>query len=195
MVIVTSTNQVPGAPTTAEIGELSAAAVAASRNDPNANPRELMNAGMINQRKARVVYENGFTVPAAAQMLLANAQRRDYNHRRTLSRNLVAATEQSRPASSCAHHIVALRDGEAARSRVLLFRWGIGINDADNGVFLPAKSVGLPGSPNAAHHTPNHAPEYHYEVFLRLRRGTDTGGGRRELKDMKGDLLIGRMSL
>ncbi|MCK9684908.1 AHH domain-containing protein [Scleromatobacter humisilvae] len=192
---VPSTNPDPGAPTPAEIGELSAAAVAASRNDPNANPRQLINAGLISQRKARIAYENGYTVPAAAQTLLANALRRDYNHRRTLSRNLVNATQEGRPASSCAHHIVALRDSEAARSRVLLFRWGIGINDADNGVFLPARSVGLPGSPNAAHHTPNHAPEYHYEVFLRLRRGTDSGGGRRELKDMKSDLLTGRMSL
>ncbi len=192
---VTSTSQDPGTPTPAEIGELSAAAVAASRNDPNANPRQLINAGLINQRKARIAYENGYTVPAAAQTLLANAQRRDYNHRRTLSRNVVAATQQARPASSCAHHIVALRDSEAARSRVLLFRWGIGINDADNGVFLPARSAGLPGAPNAAHHTSTHAPEYHYEVFLRLRRGADPGGGRRELKDMKGDLLAGRMSL
>jgi hypothetical protein len=83
-------------------------------------------------------------------VLLANAQRRDYDHRRTVSRNIVVAAGQARPAAVCAHHIVALKDDEAARSRTLLFR---------------------------------------------LHRGSDEVGGRQELKDMKGDLLAGRMQL
>lgn len=192
-----SSNRVPlpSAPSADDIGAMSAAAVAASGNDPNVNPRELMNAEMMKEQKARVLYKNGYTLPTAAATLLQNAQRREYNHRRTLSRNLVAAAQQPRPAAVCAHHIVALKDDEAARSRLLLFRWGIGINDADNGVFLPARNVGMSGYPNAVHHTSWHTPEYHYEVFVRLRRGSDTIGGRKELKDIKGDLLAGRMSL
>lgn len=101
-------------------------------------------------------YKNGFTLPTAASVLLANAARQDYNHRRGLSGNIVAASKQARPSQACAHHIVALLAAGAARSRMLLFRWGIGINDADNGVFLPAKQVGLPGHPAAAHHKPHH---------------------------------------
>jgi A nuclease family of the HNH/ENDO VII superfamily with conserved AHH len=181
--------------TTAQVGELSAAAVAASGNDPNANPRELMNAQLVNEQKARVLYKNGYTQTAGAATLLANAQRRDYNHRRRLSTSIKAASGQARPAAVCAHHIVALRDDEAARSRLLMFRWGIGINDADNGVFLPSKKVGMPGFPSATHHTSNHSPEYHYEVYVRLSRGSNEAGGRTELKGMQTDLLAGRMSL
>lgn len=182
-------------PTPSEVADLSAAAVAASGNDPNVNPRELINAELIKEQKARVLYKNGYTLPTAAAVLLENAQRRDYNHRRTLSRNLAASTQQPRPAAVCAHHVVALKDYEASRSRLLLFRWGIGINDADNGVFLPAKRIGMPGFPNAAHHTPRHSPEYHYKVFARLRLGADGTTGRKELKGVKTDLLAGRMSL
>lgn len=76
-----------------------------------------------------------------------------------------------------------------------MFRWGIGINDADNGVFLPSKKVGMPGFPNATRHKPYHDPEYHCEVYIRLQRGSNEAGGRTELKGMKTDLLAGRMSL
>ena len=181
--------------TSAQVADMSAAAVAASGNDPNVNPRELMNAQLVSEQKARVLYKNGYTQAASAATLLANAQRRDYNHRRRLSDSIKAATQQARPAAVCAHHIVALTDSEAARSRLLMFRWGIGINDADNGVFLPSKKVGMPGFPKAAHHKSYHDPEYHYEVYIRLQRGSNEAGGRIELKGMKNDLLAGRMSL
>jgi len=183
------------APSAADVGDRAAAAMGASGNDPSINTKELMVAEDVKQAKARVLYKNGYTLPTGAATLLANAQRREYNHRRTLSRNIVAAAGQARPAAACAHHIVALKDGEAARSRTLLFRMGIGINDADNGVFLPSGQTGIAGHPSAAHHTSYHSPEYHYEVFVRLRRGSDEAGGRHELKDMKGDLLAGRMQL
>lgn len=179
----------------AQVADMSAAAVAAAGNDPNVNARELMNAQLVAEQKARVLYKNGYTQAASAATLLANAQRRDYNHRRRLSDSIKAATNKPRPAAVCAHHIVALTDGEASRSRLLLFRWGIGINDADNGVFLPSKKVGMRGYPKAAHHKPYHDPEYHYEVYIRLQRGSNEAGGRIELNGMKKDLLTGRMSL
>ncbi len=181
--------------TSLQVADMSAAAVVASGNDPNVNPRELMNAQLVNELKARVLYKNGYTQLTSAATLLANAQRRDYNHRRRLSDSIKAATQQARPAAVCAHHIVALTDIEASRSRLLMFRWGIGINDADNGVFLPSKKVGMPGFPKAAHHKPYHDPEYHYQVYFRLQRGSDEAGGRIELKGVKSDLLAGRMSL
>lgn len=100
--------------TPTQVADRSAAAVAASGNDPNVNSRELMNAELIQEHKAQVLYKNGYTLAASAAVLLANAQRRDYNHRRRLSDNIKASTQQARPAAVCAHHIVALTDGEAA---------------------------------------------------------------------------------
>ena len=44
----------------------------------------------------------------------------------------------ARPAESAAHHIVAGGAAAAAQARAVLQRFGIGINDAANGVFLPA---------------------------------------------------------
>lgn len=79
----------------------------------------------------------------------ANAQRSGYNHRRTLSNYIVADSGATRPINVCAHHVVALKDEQAEPSRKKLFDWGIAIDDADNGVFLPRwAGKALPGLPN-----------------------------------------------
>jgi hypothetical protein len=85
--------------TSAQVEEMSAAAFAASGSDPNVDPRELMNAQLVNEQKARVLCKSGYTRSASAATLLANAQRRDYNHRRRfgLSDSIKAATQQTRP--------------------------------------------------------------------------------------------------
>jgi len=46
-----------------------------------------------------------------------------------------------RPPGYAAHHIVAGNDAEAADARIVLRRFGIGINEAVNGVFLPANKA------------------------------------------------------
>ncbi|MEX2555098.1 MAG: RHS repeat-associated core domain-containing protein [Actinomycetota bacterium] len=56
---------------------------------------------------------------------------------RALARALQAAG-QVRPAGSAAHHMVAGSAAQAAAARAVLQRFGVGINDAVNGVFLPA---------------------------------------------------------
>lgn len=117
------------------------------------------------------------------------------NHRRTLSRNVEKVGRATRPSKSCAHHIVALSDPEAYRSRLRVFEHGIGINDGDNGVHLPRHRVGLPGHPNAAYHNPYHRPTYHRQVFLRLLTAETEGEHRAVLRRVKADLLEGRMSL
>ena len=63
-----------------------------------------------------------------------------------------------RPADSAAHHIVPERDARAADIRQRLKELDIGINSADNGVFLPQK----PGSeaPGAYHPTLNNEAYY-----------------------------------
>ena len=55
--------------------------------------------------------------------------------------------------------------------------------------------MGMPGFPNATHHSPYHSPSYHLAVFMRLLQEQGAEGGRKELRAMKADLLAGRMSL
>lgn len=156
-----------------------------------ANPYELRNRLLVKQEKARVCYRNGMTLPTSAEVLSANAERCDYNHRRTLSRNIVQGTGLLRPMNVCAHHIVALRASAAELSRERLFECGIGINDVDNGVFLPSLANGLPGHPNAPRHGSHHSDEYHTVVYLALQRVTpgDTQQCRARLKSLKADIL------
>ena len=54
-----------------------------------------------------------------------------------LGENLVAAGFKRPNYKHAAHHIVAGRDSGAAKSREILEKFGIDINDAANGVFLP----------------------------------------------------------
>jgi hypothetical protein len=185
----------PNLSTPADVLNVTIASNRISSNGRNFNPYEVRNSLFIQEEKARVRYENGETLPTSAEVLLANAGRKDYNHRRTLSRNIEAATSQPRPTGACAHHIVALRDPEAENSRLLLFGWGIGINDADNGVFLPRVNTGLPGYPNAVRHTPHHAGAYHVAVFYQLSRATESKSGRTRLRSIKSQLLSGVLAL
>lgn len=112
---------IPISTTSAGILDLTIAGNRISANASDVNAYGVRNELLLKQEKARVRYKNGETLPTSAEMLLANANRKDYNHRRTLSRNIVAATAQPRPANTCAHHIVALGDPEARESRNLLY--------------------------------------------------------------------------
>ncbi|MGN6705572.1 MAG: AHH domain-containing protein [Rhodanobacter sp.] len=161
------------------------------------NPYQVRNQLLTRKEKARVRYRNGVTLPTSAKVLMANAERRDYNHRRTLSRNIVQGTKQSRPADVCAHHIVALGDRLAGPSRAVLFECSIGINDVDNGVFLPRYFNKLPGHPNAPRHDPHHHREYHLAVYdeLLLVELGDTHACRATLKSLKADILSGVLPL
>jgi len=55
---------------------------------------------------------------------------------RILRRNLIEAGYAAQP-GSVTHHMVAGADRRAANARAILQRYGIGIDDAENGVFLP----------------------------------------------------------
>lgn len=185
----------PAELTTNQTIELTVAANQITANDAHVNAYQIRNALLLKRQKERVRYENGHTLPTTAEVLLANAERQDYNHRRTLSRNISKIDGKPRPAGVCAHHIVALTDQQAAPSRKRLFGWGIGINDGDNGVHLPMHKVGIAGYPNAAHHKPYHSPSYHIEVYFRLLEAGDTQSGRGRLREIKADLLTGSLSL
>ena len=178
-----------------QIVELTITANELAANDAHLDAYRLRNALLLKRRKDRIRYKNGYTLPSSAELLLENAKNNDYNHRRTLARNVAKIDAKLRPENVCAHHIVARADREAERSRRRLFGWGIGINDGDNGVYLPMHQIGMPGYPNAVHHRPYHSPAYHLAVFMRLLQERGVEGGRKELRSMKADLLAGKMSL
>jgi hypothetical protein len=84
---------------------------------------------------------------------------------------------------------------DAKPSRLKLFQLGIGINDADNGMFLPATGAGMPGYPNAPHHKVDHAQRYHLTVFNVLQYAADNAQGRNTLRLIKGRVLSGALPL
>lgn len=186
---------VPASVTPLDVLDLTIASNLISSSSNGVNPYRVRNELLTRKSKARVRYQNGSTLPTSAEVLFANAERRDYNHRRTLSRNVVKATSRPRPEGACAHHIVALRDPEAMSSRVLLFGWGIGINDADNGVFLPRDQAGLPGHPSAPRHNPHHRVAYHLAVYDELQYAENTEEGRATLRFLKAKILSGVLAL
>ena len=162
-----------------------------------ANSYEIRNRLLTRKEKARVRYLNGMTLPTSAEVLRANAEDRSYNHRRTLSRNIVRGMKQPRPVDVCAHHIVALNDPAAKPSRRVLLNCGIGINDVDNGVFLPRFKNKLPGYPNAPRHDPHHHVDYHMAVYFALEPVTpgNVQQCRATLKSLKADILSGLLPL
>jgi RHS repeat-associated protein len=68
-----------------------------------------------------------------------------------------------RPVGYQAHHIVAGGDPRADRARMILARFGIGINDAWNGVYLPGSSV-TPNPTGMAVHIRVHTGAYYDAV-------------------------------
>lgn len=81
---------------------------------------------------------------------------------RQLGKNLEEAGT-SRPSDSAAHHIVAGRAKSAAQARTVLKDFGVDINDAANGVFLP-RSTRVPNPTGAAVHSTLHTNQYYATV-------------------------------
>lgn len=118
----------------------------------------------------RARYDKGVTLPATPEQLRDDAEgrRKNYQHSRTLDRNMKNAGIE-RPVGVQSHHIVAHGDPDADPSRTLLYSWGIAINDVDNGVYLPAYKLSVvPKLPHATKHAVVHTKIYHLAVFNRL---------------------------
>ena len=119
---------------------------------------------------------------------------RDSRHCVTLARNLKKAGH-ARPGDVDAHHIVASGHPAAYGSRVMLYEWGIAINDADNGVFLPASALAKPDELKNAvgHHDVHRSALYYSRVESRLLDADPTSqvSGRTALRTMRADMLSG----
>ena len=124
--------------------------------------------GSVN--KCAVDDKTGQTLPTTAIILAMDADR-NIRHSRALASNINKANRgQCRPQETDAHHIVGRLDFRATDSRTFLFMWGIGINDADNGVYLPRYArTKIANMLKAHHHQGLHTDDYYFNVEIRLR--------------------------
>lgn len=184
-------------------------------NLPEVNPYAYRNEVMREEETERVCDENGKPAPARrtrpffvrydkegitradkgyTRDQLKEDGSRDSRHCDTLARNLKKAGH-TRYDDVDAHHIVAWKHPAAAGSRTMLYDWRIAINDADNGVFLPASALAKPEQlQNAVGHDDIHRTTIYYSrVQNRLLNAdpTDQASGRKALRKMRGDMLSG----
>lgn len=85
----------------------------------------------------------------------------------TLRSNMIKTGVKSPSFPSAAHHIVAGQDKAAALSRVILEKYGVGLNGSVNGVFLPTKNAGKTVS--GLRHVGSHKAVYHHWVYDQLQ--------------------------
>ena len=79
---------------------------------------------------------------------------------KVLRQNLINAGETVPDFGNAAHHIVAGNSAKSAEARAILQKYGVDINDATNGVFLPTvKDVA-----ESAYHPSLHTNAYYDEV-------------------------------
>ena len=161
------------------------------------NAYEVTNQLVVEKIKREVLYKNGVTLPVGAQKLMEEAKRKS-RHSAKLSRNM-AAGGYSKPADAApgtmsSHHIVAVADDRAKDSRRMLFGWGIGINDIDNGVRLPSYvASNVPSLAQATKHAKIHTDTYYVAVFVTLNAAdqSDQQSGRHALRYIKRQIIDG----
>ena len=184
-------------------------------NHPGLNGYGVRNEVLLGEEKDRICEENGRPAPArkprgffvrydaagqtradkaytAAQ--LEQDGDRDSQHGRTLGGNLKKAGH-ARFGEVDAHHIGAQGHPDAYPSRLMLYEWGIGINDVDSGVLLPASaSAKAPELASAVGHDDVHRNAVYY-VRVERRLGaadqSQQAEGRAALRKMRADMLSG----
>lgn len=161
------------------------------------NAHQALNTLLLqNQKKqmAQALYDQrGETCPQQVISLAMDAAR-PARHSRILARNLNLNSGLPRPQFVAAHHIVAQQAWQAYDARMCLFGWGIAINDADNGVYLPRyASSNVPSLPHALPHQSLHTDLYYLSVNITLKAADplDSNDGRAALRTIKAELLNG----
>ncbi|MCG3726300.1 AHH domain-containing protein [Vibrio cincinnatiensis] len=113
----------------------------------------------------------------------------------TLSKNLYAVAESQPSPNHAVHHIIMGKGRHpiTIEARLTMFEYGIGINDAINGVWLPRSSAyaGHYTTPKAPPHSRIH--RYNYEIWVgRLARiKNNEAGFKIRLGQIKSDLKNG----
>jgi RHS repeat-associated protein len=104
-----------------------------------------------------------------------------------LTKNMIESGIERPFGSYATHHIVAIFDRRASEARAILEKAGIGINDAVNGVFLPATKKASEILGGTAHST-IHTNEYFKVLTNRLRKSQNI---QEELKLIREEILNG----
>jgi hypothetical protein len=110
---------------------------------------------------------------------------------RKLARNMVKAGI-GKPAGTAAHHIVpaALKKFPSAeKARAILTKFGIGVENAANGVYLPSK---FEDAVKAAYHGTLHSKRYADEVLARLKEARSREEALLILNQIRKELLAGK---
>ena len=200
---------------TAKALDITVSANRIASNNAGVNPYGVRNEVLLEEEKERICGENSQPAPArrtrvffvrydSAGQTRANkgytpAQLeqdgdRDSQHGRTLGGNLKKAGH-AKFDDVDAHHIVAQGHPDAYPSRLMLYGWGIGINDVDNGVFLPASaSAKAPELADAVGHDDLHRHAVYYVRVERRLGAVDQSvqaEGRAALRKMRADMLSG----
>lgn len=129
----------------------------------------------------------------ASQGLLLRAKGSGSSTTISSSRLLGEALEAAgdvRYAESAAHHMVAGTAQAAKPARSVLNQFGIGINTAENGVFLP-QNLAAPNPLGAAVHSKVHTREYYETVNEIMRQATTRQEALEALSVIKQTLLNG----
>ncbi|WP_340558756.1 polymorphic toxin-type HINT domain-containing protein [Streptomyces sp. GSL17-111] len=129
-----------------------------------------------------------YVLVGATAVLVHNAN--CSSNAKILSDNL-QTSGAARPAESAAHHIVASTSPKAAAARQRLASFGIDINDASNGVFLPrgSKSANPTG---ASVHSRIHTNDYYAYVNKMIGGARNAKEARDVLQHLRGQLQDGR---
>ncbi|MGL5853261.1 MAG: AHH domain-containing protein, partial [Phycicoccus sp.] len=139
---------------------------------------------------AGILYGRELVVAALARAVTRGAfARLSAPSSRVLGTNLERAGV-IRPVESAAHHIVPGAHRQSTGSRTILERFGIDINDAGNGVFLPSSSTSL-NPTGAAVHAKIHGTRYHQEVERLLSQARTPEEALETLAYIRSRLLAG----
>jgi hypothetical protein len=111
---------------------------------------------------------------------------------RVLRNNLYDNDETSYPGYE-AHHIVAENDPDAADAQAVLKNFGIDINSAENGVFLPATAATENVTGSVIHRGATRTDEYIDYVNDQLGNAVTREEALEILQSIKNDLIAGRM--
>ena len=106
---------------------------------------------------------------------------------KALRDNLISSGQAVPPYDNAAHHVVAGSSKKASEARSILEKFGIDINAADNGVFLPTEK----GVSSAAYHPSLHTNEYYRKVNGLLEGATSKEDVLDILDMIKEELLDG----
>lgn len=99
-----------------------------------------------------------------------------------LGKNMVKKSGIPKPPNTAAHHIVPENDKEAQDARDIMNKYGIDINGADNGVFLPTKNNG--GVDPGITHNGRHPKDYAIEINKRIDNADIIGGKQAVLNEI-----------